>query len=231
MVKAKQLTAGVFILLAAIGATYFVSQGDTAYLCEDTELVGICWKLSNVNAEGTQTRCYYNDSTPTRYKTCKTGWNEYVGNVTGTPIKIPNKIIDILGTDTEILNSKGIFAPSISECVKIDNFTCSSRVYEFEGIDKELIVNYNFCGVFGNIITFNESVFNNQTNLTEIVEMTINGNNGTCMSWTTLSQAEIESELKIKTRELLDGIIKIEKERNIVKQDVFLTNKTEVNLG
>ena len=72
-----KLTAGIFILLMAIGTTYYVTIDDPVYFCEDRNLVGICFKLSKVNDLGTQTRCYYNESTPTRYKNCKTGWVEY----------------------------------------------------------------------------------------------------------------------------------------------------------
>ena len=207
--QTKQLTAGIFILLLlGGGVVYLVNEGDTPYYCEATDLVGICWKLSNVNSAGTQTRCYYNQSAQTRYKTCKTGWNEFTQeNITGHPI--PSiEIIDInFSTNKrDVLNSKGIFAPSIGECIKKDNFTCSSRIYEVGGIDKEIFVDYHFCS--------NETI--NETLI--------------CNQWETLSESEIEDELKIKTQELLNGIVNVENQRNSIEEGIPLTNKTEVNL-
>ena len=68
-----KLTIGTIITLAlAISGTYYLSQEDTAFYCEDRDLVMICEKLSAVNDLGLQTRCYFEDT----YKNCKTGWNE-----------------------------------------------------------------------------------------------------------------------------------------------------------
>jgi len=68
---------GVFVLLSLIGTVYLI-QGD-AYMCNDNNqtIVGLCFKLSAINSAGLQTRCYYNESTPTYYKNCKTGWIKY----------------------------------------------------------------------------------------------------------------------------------------------------------
>jgi len=43
-----QLTIGAIITLAlAISGTYFIAQEDTAYYCEDRDMVMICEKLCN----------------------------------------------------------------------------------------------------------------------------------------------------------------------------------------
>ncbi len=143
------LTAGVFVLLVLTGGiTYYLAQGDTAYYCEDTNLVGLCWKLSEINDAGFQTRCYYNESAPTRYKNCKTGWIPYESlNVTGTPINDTGIWIDVEFEIDKLtaLKNKGITYPELSPCIKIDNFTCESRIYEKGGINKPLVVTYKFC--------------------------------------------------------------------------------------
>ncbi len=64
-----KLTIGVIItLVLAVSGTYYVVDGDTAYLCESRDLVMLCEKLSG----GLGTRCYYEDT----YKKCSEGWIE-----------------------------------------------------------------------------------------------------------------------------------------------------------
>ena len=85
------LTAGLFVLIAAVGTTYYISQGDNAYYCQAENTVGICFKLSAVNSNGLQTRCYYNESAPRKYNYCKSGWIIYKNiTVTGKLINISN---------------------------------------------------------------------------------------------------------------------------------------------
>ena len=116
-----KLTAGIFILLMAVGTTYFIMEEDPVYICEDTNLVGICFKLSKVNANGFQTRCYYNESAPTRYKICKTGWIKYENpNVTGQPINDSFKYFEAKFDKETIkkLKEKGIENVEISPCIQ-----------------------------------------------------------------------------------------------------------------
>ncbi len=85
------LTVGLFVLIAAVGITYTIAEGDDAYFCEVENTVGLCFKLSKVNDAGLQTRCYYNSDTPTKYNYCKSGWFEYKDpTVTGVLVKIIN---------------------------------------------------------------------------------------------------------------------------------------------
>ncbi len=85
------LTAGLFVLIAAVGTTYYISQNDNAYYCQAENTVGVCFKLSAVNSNGLQTRCYYNVSAPTKYNYCKSGWVPYKNiTVTGKLINISN---------------------------------------------------------------------------------------------------------------------------------------------
>jgi len=73
MNKTIKLTAGMIITLAlAISGTYYLTQGDSAYYCQDKDIVMVCDKLSNTNDLGLQTRCYYEDT----YKTCSSGWDK-----------------------------------------------------------------------------------------------------------------------------------------------------------
>jgi len=77
-----KLTIGAIItLVLAISGTYLVADGDTAYYCEDKDMVMICEKLSS----GLGTRCYYEDT----YKICKLGWGKVE---VGQEIKIDTKV-------------------------------------------------------------------------------------------------------------------------------------------
>lgn len=228
-----KLTAGVFILLAIIGTTYYVGLDDTVYYCEDTNLVGICWKLSLVNDLGTQTRCYYNESATTRYKTCKTGWTEYLGEVIGNPIDESDEIsfdlnlsFDKLATlkkigigSFEIRNYLdenktewdiiGYHEPKISPCIKKDEFVCISKISqknEFGGINKEIEVTYKFCN------NWNET--ENQTE---------------CLEWKTLTQYEIETKLISEANNLLENIANIQDSREL-KSEIKLSRDIDLNI-
>jgi len=75
-----KLGIGMFIVLAIGGTVYTLTdlpEGYDTYYCEDTNTVGLCFKLSDINADGFSTRCYWNATAPTRYKNCKTGWEAY----------------------------------------------------------------------------------------------------------------------------------------------------------
>jgi len=91
--KTIGLTVGLFILLGSIGTIYYVTNPDITYYCNDTNVVGMCFKLSNINEAGIQSRCYYNESTPTKYKICTTGWIKYKEDkVIGEPTNLPTYI-------------------------------------------------------------------------------------------------------------------------------------------
>ncbi len=90
MENKTKLTIGVFILLATIGTTYFIASEDQANLYQCGEIVGLCFKLSNININNISSRCYYNLSAPRKYKNCKTGWikvefTEIIGDETTLP--------------------------------------------------------------------------------------------------------------------------------------------------
>ena len=74
MVTKTQLTTGIILtLLLASAGTYFVAQDDDAYYCQSRDIVMICEKLSKINSEGIQSRCYFEET----YKTCSEGWVEF----------------------------------------------------------------------------------------------------------------------------------------------------------
>jgi len=89
--KGLYITAGVFVLLSAIGVTWLVADTDAAnlYYCKDSGTVGLCFKLSS-DSDGLSKRCYWNESSPAKYKYCSTGWNKYNYSVTGTETKLPD---------------------------------------------------------------------------------------------------------------------------------------------
>ena len=142
--KTIKLTAGIFVLLVLTGGiTYFIMEGDNAYYCEDTNLVGLCFKLSAVNDAGFQTRCYYNSSSPTRYKNCKTGWNTYEDlNVTGEPIDSFNYFeIDFTSETISKLNEKNISKVEVGPCIQTKPNLCIAILTVSEDVFKELLIN------------------------------------------------------------------------------------------
>ena len=136
------LTAGVFILLAmSNGLTYYLSEGDTAYFCEDKNIVGICFKLSKVNSAGLQTRCYYNESAPTKYKNCKSGWDLFEEAIIGFELNDTNESILNDSNDNTTKDNIGIIDLEIGECITYDNITCKSRIYQKGVINKDIEIN------------------------------------------------------------------------------------------
>ena len=139
-----KLTVGIFILLAAVGATYFIMEGDPAFYCEDTNLVGLCFKLSAVNDDGFQTRCYYNESAPTRYKNCKTGWIPYESlNVTGEPINDSFNYFEAKFDKKTIskLKARNISEVQVGSCIQIKPNLCIAILNISEDVFKELLIN------------------------------------------------------------------------------------------
>ena len=84
LTKTTTLGIGVFILLALVGTVYNVDLNPDSILQPYTcgEILGNCFKLSVINDDGFQTRCYYNPTLPRTYKNCKTGWEKYEGKST-----------------------------------------------------------------------------------------------------------------------------------------------------
>ena len=76
--KPIALGIGIFILLALVGTTYLI-QTDNAYMCSDNNqtIIGLCFKLSAINSDGIQTRCYYDLNNTRLYKYCKIGWIKF----------------------------------------------------------------------------------------------------------------------------------------------------------
>lgn len=64
----KNLTIGIFVTISLIlGGAYIIADKDNTYYCKDSNLIGMCEKISS----GLGTRCYYNN---TQYKICPSGW-------------------------------------------------------------------------------------------------------------------------------------------------------------
>ncbi len=139
-----KLTAGIFVLIAAVGITYYIVEGDQAYYCENENTVGLCFKLSKVNADGFQTRCYYNESNPTKYNYCKSGWNVYKNqNVTGEPLDESFDYIDINFTSETIskLNAQNISEVQVGPCIQTKPNLCIAILNISEDVFKELLIN------------------------------------------------------------------------------------------
>lgn len=204
-----KLTAGIFILLVVVGTTYYVTIDDPVYFCEDTNLVGLCWKLSKINDFEMQTRCYYIESSPTRYKNCKTGWVEYnQTEFTGILLNDSKTGFDINMSSGKInvLYEIGIIEPRITPCIKIDNYTCKIKILD-KGINKELIIDYQYC-----------------SNPEKIGFETI------CHEWKILTQEELEDEVVKETNKLLNKIAEVQVQRNEQEQKIVMTSEIIINL-
>ena len=223
-----QLSAGMFILLVLTGGTtYFLAEGDTAYHCEDTNTIGICWKLSAVNDYGLQRNCYYNESSPRKYKTCSSGWLEYSGELIGDPISLPDFIEIIISEDKkEILNKNNITNPYLTECKDYNPFDkeyfCYSKLLQEKPvrINKDLKVNYLTCNnsCYNETIDFIDYIFenitieNNETNESYEIEISVPFNStkeiticGECLEWNDpLTELEIIENLKGQAQSFLN---------------------------
>jgi len=76
--KALKITAGSAVILAIVSIVMQAGLiGEDVYVCLDNELAMKCDRLSKVNLDGLQTRCYYTHNSTETYKICKTGWIKY----------------------------------------------------------------------------------------------------------------------------------------------------------
>lgn len=75
---------GAFIVVASL-LGYQILDDDQVYSCDVTGLAGYCFKLSKANADDLQTRCYYDEEQPRRYRICGSGWQAFTQGVIGMP--------------------------------------------------------------------------------------------------------------------------------------------------
>jgi len=189
-----QLTVGIFVLLVLTGGiSYFVAQGDTAYHCEDTNLVGICWKLSNVNSQGLQTRCYYDESSSTRYKICRSGWGDFTEEISGSePIPGPIGIdfsLEMEKLDALRILGIGRFETTNQSC-KTWNYSESTNCLEWDVIRSQ-----------GSCISWN-----NQSNNT-CLRYEISETRGVCLQSKTILQKEECLEIDNSVLSLSEPVI------------------------
>ena len=67
---------GILTILSLVLASNLIAQ-ENVYTCLEREIAMVCDKLSQANAEGIQTRCYFNDGVKDTYKVCKSGWVKF----------------------------------------------------------------------------------------------------------------------------------------------------------
>lgn len=103
--------ASILLIVSLVMGANLIGQKDV-YVCIETKVVMKCDKLSSVNEEGTQTRCYYEDEIEnrTRYKNCKSGWIEYKQTTSTVEEKV-NETKE--GQICKVIRGKNI----IKECV------------------------------------------------------------------------------------------------------------------
>ena len=129
------LGVGIFIILAIGGTLYLTDkapEGYDYYQCNSTgePVVGLCWKLSNVNDDGLQTRCYWNITSTRRYKNCNTGWFNYTQpNAPGKIIELPDEIVSV---KLDFLNFTNYTTTKLS----CDDNTCDQVCVEIYGVRK-----------------------------------------------------------------------------------------------
>lgn len=131
--KTIQLVAGIFILLTALGTSYYLTAEDEANLYQCGDVVGLCVKLSSANSLGMQTRCYYNESAPTKYKYCETGWvkSKVSKEVIGTEVteNLPNE---------EIFETTKMFSDKLSAEEYSKNIVKSKHAYSITRTEQKL---------------------------------------------------------------------------------------------
>ena len=123
------LVAGLVILIAALGAVYYITNLDQTYYCEDRNIVSMCFKLSAVS-NGISSRCYYNESAPNKYFTCSSGWK---------PIKDFPGIMNNLTIEGNQTNEVGLSDLIVNGIILNDSTvnnltsnTCSATRYGFK---------------------------------------------------------------------------------------------------
>ena len=109
--------SAVVLAIAALVMNVGLIGQDNVYACVDLQTAMQCDKLSAVNDNGIQTRCYYTDELEaTRYKNCKSGWLPY------TPTVDKPTLSDINMTDKkEVFLVCEKTSELINECQIIDS--------------------------------------------------------------------------------------------------------------
>jgi len=102
MAETKSLLIGIFVaLIVGSGVTYMINDneipdGYSAHYCEDTNVVGLCWKLSSTNIS-----CYWNMSAPRRSKRCTTLWQPFeLSEAEGKEVIIPDEYTTLFDIPT-----------------------------------------------------------------------------------------------------------------------------------
>lgn len=154
--------------------------------------------------------------------------------------------------EKEVLTSIGIIEPTITNCIKMDNYTCKSNIYEKSGINKDIEIITKYCEEY-EIEFYDGACLNysytesqvclnwtdeNQTICSEYETIQVQGNctkyeilnrtTSECKTWKTLTQTEIETEMKIKAEELLLRIVDIQNKRDEVKE--VLTDEINIEI-
>lgn len=137
-------------------------------------------------------------------------------------IKFNRTIVTCLETDGGLI---GYNEPIISPCEDIDGYNCKSHIYQKDGINKDILINYKFCEEY-EIEFFNGSC--TQFNILDecVSYELLNKTTGVCKTWKTLNQNQIENEVEKKVKKILKDIIKNQKKRDS-KKNITSTELTD----
>lgn len=100
------------------------------------------------------------------------------------------------------LNNTGISKPTVSACIDVDGFVCRAKVYEENGINKEVEVTYKTCNKW---------------------------DDSECSGWVSLSQTEIESQVQTQVNNLINEIANVEISRS-QRAETRLTREIELTV-
>jgi len=109
--------ASTLLAIAAIVMSWgFIGQ-DNIYACLDTKVAMECDRLSAVNSDGYQTRCYFEDleQNRTRYKSCRSGWLEYKPEIRENR----SEVGEVNETVCRLIRSESL----VKECISANNDT------------------------------------------------------------------------------------------------------------
>ena len=75
-IKITSGAIGILAILSLVLASNLIAQ-ENVYACLEKEIAMVCERLSAVNVNGFQTRCYFNDGVKDTYKVCSSGWIKF----------------------------------------------------------------------------------------------------------------------------------------------------------
>lgn len=131
-----------------------------------------------------------------------------------------DKTLKLNSHELQKISEYKITNPSLSECKRVDDYFCKANLYQENGVNKEFVVNYNYCIEYEFIPERQECVDDEC-----ITQGAYYSNN--CIRWETLTDTEIENELSNQVKKFLKDLSKVKDKRDL---DNNQTLSSELNI-